>query len=203
MSDPGSLRRYLISALDVEEDERDRSYALSRELVKRCRGLISDLVHGNRINEKELLDKVSELISIPPGSRSASYGFRDDALTEAAEALVLGRVLEGSDLPLPDETGIPPGAFAMGICDAIGELRRVCLNSLLEGDEPRALEIYRRMEELFSIIDGLTYPSGMVPLKRKQDAARAAIDRTQGDIISVLGSSLRKNDGGISDEGKA
>jgi translin len=184
MADPSEIRSRISDSLDREESERERSYRRSRELIKSCRNIISGIVQNEEGDPAALIKEFRDLTQ--EGVRRK--GFVEDSLTEMAEALLLEASLRGGELPLPDEIGLTERAYALGACDAVGELRRIALNRLIEGDTDGAVKIYERMKILFSLVDGLTYPSGMIQLKRKQDQARSSLDRTQGELtIAIAG----------------
>ena len=50
------------------------------------------------------------------------------------------------------------------------------------------------MEQLFDVIINLNYPDGVLPLRRKQDVARALIEKTRGELaFAVSEFSLKEN----------
>lgn len=192
MAGPRTIRDIITRSLDSEEEAREKAYRASRELTKHCRNWISLRVEGKGVDEEELIESASEVLKMIGDDNVRYYQFLEDSLTEYAEALLLSRSLSERELPEPSEIGISERAYALGACDAVGELRRVTLNRLIEGDIDGALSSYDRMRELFSTVEGLTYPSGMIQLKRKQDSARASLDRTQGEISIALNGSRGK-----------
>jgi translin len=177
------LKNAIRGSLDAEDRTREDAYKASRDLIRTCREHISANVEsGGKGDENAIM---AALTTFRESSRG-SFAFSDDALAEAAEAIVLSRSLRGEDLPLPEEIGIPPKAYVLGLCDAVGELRRCILNSLLARDWDRTLELHARMRQLAVIPEGLVYPSGMVNLKKKQDTIRQLLDRTQGELAVTL-----------------
>ena len=186
MAGPRTVREILSLALDDEEETRETAYKASRELIKQCRQFISLCVDGKEVDEGVLARDAEKILSIFSNRDIRSYPFVEDSLTEYAEAVILSRILHSGEIPLPQEIGVNERAYALGVCDAVGELRRVTLNRLIGRDIEGALSSYERMRDLFSVVEGLTYPSGMIQLKRKQDSARSSIDRTQGEISVAL-----------------
>ena len=182
MALPSEIRNSIREKLDNEEEVRERSFRRSRDLIKICRSMISMVVQAEECDPETLLHSYEDLTD-PVTSRT---GFVEDALTELAELLILNGCVNGSELPLPEEMGISHRSYVLGACDAIGELRRIALNRMISDDNEGALEAYEEMRKLHSIVEGLTYPSGMIQLKRKQDSARASIDRTQGELVVAL-----------------
>ena len=117
-------------------------------------------------------------------------------MTEYAEAAILRSILAGEGIPLPEKIGVSERAYILGACDTVGELRRVALNRLLRSDLDDALEIYESMKEIGHMIEGMVYPSGMIPLKKKQDVVHSLLDRTGGELAVALNSGKRNGGGG-------
>jgi translin len=194
MTDIEELRRSLSGTLDQEEEIRETAFKLSRDLIRSCRRVISDLVQGKKIDLKPLIAEKDDLLkAVEP--KKGRFGFVEDALTEYAEAAILESILTGDGIPRPENIGINERAYILGACDTVGELRRVALNRLLSSDLDDALDVYASMKEIGHLIEGMVYPSGMIPLKKKQDVVRSLLDRTGGELAVALNSG-RMNGGG-------
>ncbi len=181
------IRKQISIPLDEEDDLRERTYSLSRELIRECRSAISKMVRSGKGGDLKDPFKVGEkLNSIMDRHYLFRYNFIEDAFTELAEAVILSKTLDGEELPLPAEVNLSPRAYILGTCDAVGELRRVALNNLIAGDVDKARSVYDHMKELSSLIEGFVYPSGMIQLKKKQDMVRGIIDRTGGELSTAL-----------------
>ncbi|MCI4348948.1 MAG: hypothetical protein L3J93_01850 [Thermoplasmata archaeon] len=103
-------------------------------------------------------------------------------MQEAVEAILLARILRGARLPSPRELGVGAEAYLPGLGDLVGEIRRLVLSSLGAGDLAAAR---RRLGEMDSVVRSLLHfeaPRSIVPLKPKQDTARALLERTRGDV---------------------
>ena len=75
----------------------------------------------------------------------------------------------------------------------VGELRRLALDSLIEGDVENAHDFLRKMEAIYDTIIQFDYPSALVSIRRKQDIARSLIEKTRGEIaVASRGSALEK-----------
>ena len=194
MTDIEELRSYLSRALDQEEEVRETAFSLSRGLIRSCRRIISDLVQEKKVDMQRLKKEKDDLLEAA-GPQTGRYGFVEDALTEYAEASILGSILDGKGIPGPDRIGVNERAHILGACDAVGELRRIVLNKLLGSDLNDALELYESMKEIGHLVEGMVYPSGMIPLKKKQDVVRSLLDRTGGELAIAINSG-RMNGGG-------
>jgi len=192
VSDIEKLRSSLIQALDEEEMVREEAYSQCRDLIRSCRRTISDLVNEKEVDLSDLRIEASKVIE-GTGESGKRLLFVEDALAEYCEAEVLFSVLSGEGIRTPTELGISERAFVLGISDVVGELRRVALNRLLRSDLQGAVSIYSKMEEIGQLVEGLVYPSGMIPLKKKQDAIRSILDRTGGELAIAMHSRGRIN----------
>lgn len=187
MARPEDIRGILENALDREEARREAAISGSRALVRDCRRAISSMVQSEGpCDESFLMEAARPILEMAREPSFQEHGILEEPMTELAEAFVLSRTICGADIPLPSEVGLSERAYAMGVCDALGEMRRIVLNRLLRGEQRKALEMFNSMKDIFGTVDGLIYPSGMIPLKRKQDVARGLLERTAGELaVSV------------------
>jgi len=94
--------------------------------------------------------------------------------------------LDVSKLPDPDKLGLPYITYLMGVGDVIGEFRRFCLDALRNQQLSEATRYLDTMEELYEIIINLNYPDKVLPLRRKQDIARALIEKTRSELVFAM-----------------
>jgi translin len=105
-----------------------------------------------------------------------------DALQEAVEACLLDAIVLGRTLPTPPELGVDPEEYLHGLGDLVGEVRRLALEALNAGDHAGAARRLREMEAVYRTLLHFETPRAIVPLKPKQDQARALLERTRGDV---------------------
>lgn len=182
MASMEELRKIISDSLDEEEMAREKAYSLSRDLIRECRGFISSAVNGHDVDEGALLERAEGLIELSSKPVCIRYSFIDDSLAELSEAVILNRTLKGEVLPSPTDMRVNERSYILGACDAIGEMRRVVLNHLLKGSVEEAEGTFERMKDVSYLVEGLSYPSGLIPLKKKQDVVRSLMDRTAGEI---------------------
>jgi translin len=98
------------------------------------------------------------------------------------------------DLPTPKVLKINPLNYALGLADVVGELRRYVLDNIRKSQIDDLNEILESMDEIYTYLFSLDYPSGITQdLRRKIDVARNIIERTRGDVsISLQMNSLRE-----------
>ncbi len=109
-------------------------------------------------------------------------GHVESAFMELSEAVVFSYIIHGKEPPGPDELGATPEAYVLGIADVIGELRREALDSLREGNVVDAERYLEKMDDLFMQIMKFDFPTAIISIRPKQDAARAILERTRSDI---------------------
>jgi translin len=81
-----------------------------------------------------------------------------------------------------EDIGVPPEAYVLGLGDVMGELRRLVLTELKNGNIDGAEKYLQSMETSFEVLMGFNYPDSMLPVRRKQDVARGLIERTRGEV---------------------
>jgi translin len=123
----------------------------------------------------------------------AHAGFLQDAQKEYAEARITEAIVEGTDIPGPDEVGVELAPYLNGMAEAIGEARRHILDLLRTGEVDRSEAILTSMEDLYYLLVSMDYPDAITGnLRRSTDVARSIMEKTRGDLsISLVQRSLR------------
>ena len=178
------------------EEHRESAIRSSRDIIRRSKKIIHSIHEGEDCSEDadKIAEEIRRLVSGLAEEPSVLYsGPAADAMSEYAEAAILGSMLEKGTVPTHTALGITEPSWALGLADSVGELRRVALKCLMSGDIERAINVYRMMEE---VTDGLLMfdvPDAVAPMRRKQDIARGVMERTRSDIaIAVVMSEKRK-----------
>ncbi len=178
-------------AAEIEEslDEADavRELAIkSARVVTRLSGAAVTALHRGKETATLLNDAKSEagrlaglLLEHPELLHS---GLVESAFQELAEAWITTSIVEGDPLPTPRDLGISPTSYLMGLGDAVGELRRLTLESLRAGNVVAAGDYLVHMEAIYDILMRFDYPHALVPIKRKQDIARSLLEKTRGEV---------------------
>jgi translin len=114
-------------------------------------------------------------------------GFLQDAQKEYAEARITDAVVEGAEIPGPDEVGVELAPYLNGMGESIGEGRRAILDLLRIGDVEGSERILAAMEDIYHLLVSIDFPDAMTRnLRRTADAARALMERTRGDLSMTL-----------------
>ncbi|MGA8276365.1 MAG: hypothetical protein WB789_04400 [Thermoplasmata archaeon] len=106
-----------------------------------------------------------------------------DALQEAVEAVLLACAATHTVFPGPSDLGVDPEPYLLGLGDVVGEIRRRVLDRLGRDDLPGAEAELVLMERLTQTLLRFDTTRAIVPLKPKQDTARALLERTRGEVV--------------------
>ena len=105
-----------------------------------------------------------------------------DALQESVEAALLVAVVQRRTLPGPEDLQVEPEPYLLGLGDVVGEIRRLALDRLGHGDVAMADAYVDLMDTLYRALLRFDTTRAIVALKPKQDAARALVERTRGEV---------------------
>jgi len=166
---------------------REKALRSSRDIIINCRKSIQ-LIHRNHMkdankNIKNASVKLTELYSFTKDHPDLYHaGFVENAAQEFVEAHCFYNIMHGKDLPDPDKIQTTYSSYLMGLCDLVGELRRTALDSVRAGKGKKADKYLNMMEEIYDVIIRFDYPSGLIPIKKKQDMVRGMIEKTRGEL---------------------
>ena len=173
----------------INEKDKTRAHALksSRDIIIGCRKAIQslhrDLIEDAKRYIEQASVKLTDLYDVTRGYPDLFHaGFVENAAQEFVEAHCLYNIMLGEELPDPDTIQTTYSSYLMGLCDVVGELRRGALDLILEGEASKANEYLIYMDKIYDAITSLDYPSGLIPLKRKQDVVRSLIEKTRGEL---------------------
>jgi translin len=174
-------------SIDSKDKIREKALHNSREIIIGCRKAIQ-LIHQNSLkkamtNIKQSSVKLQGLYALTKDHPDLYHaGFVENAAQELVEASCLYNVMRGKDLPDPDEIQTTYSSYLLGLCDLVGELRRTALDSIREGKAKKADNYLDMMEDIYDVIIRFDYPSGLIPIKKKQDMVRGLIEKTRGEL---------------------
>ncbi len=182
------IMKQITQELDRKDAAREQIINGSRQIIRLTRQSVA-LIHHNEAKKAELLiqNALKELRELSKASKEYPELYYGGILTpaqqEIAEASILEALVNGQDFPQFEENLISPPAYLLGMADAVGEFRRVCLDNLRGLKLERAKESFSRMEEIYQALVEIDYPSGLTPgLRHKVDAARRLVEETRTDV---------------------
>ena len=182
---------------------RDGVLAHTRTLTRHCANAIRavhrnerDLARDHLRQARTLVEAIRAMANVYPDLYYAGYS--QDALKEYAEASIVDALVSGDQLPTPEELELEYATYLQGLAEAVGELRRRCLDQLLGRDSKEAERLLALMDDIYAILVTMDYPDAITGgLRRLTDVARSIIERTRGDLTlslrqETLEQSLRK-----------
>lgn len=182
--DPSGIIGTLKAGLDRKDRAREEAYARGREIRRTSTRAIREIHKGDFTAAEGLLQEAHR--GVQALGANSTFSFLQEAYQEYAEAAITHALLQRLDLPTPEGLSIPAEAYALGLGDSVGELRRHILGAIRR-EELEAVEYYLDlMDEITHGLMTLDYPSALLPIKRKQDVARVLLERTQGDVTMAL-----------------
>lgn len=178
---------------------RDQALMQARQLTRLSAHTIR-AIHRSEVDQAHTL--LNEARAIVEALKSDLAGFPDlyfagytqDAIKEYAEASTTCALIENEPLPLPEAMGIEIATYINGLAEAIGELRRRCLDILRQGYSEEAERLLGEMDEIYNFLVTMDYPDAVTNgLRRQTDLARGIIERTRADLtISLREQHLQK-----------
>jgi len=192
MNEIEALREIVKEVNEQLEDKdlvRELAMKSSRAIRRISKKVIQD-IHRDKDTEtslKEAQEELNKLKSIIEGHPELHHsGFLRNGYQEYAEAHILLSISEGEKPKTPEGLDITPSSYVLGLADVVGELRRMILDELTEGEIKRAKELHEKMEYVKDMIMNFDYPNAIVPIRNKQDTARTLVEKTRGDIASSV-----------------
>jgi translin len=186
-------------SFDIRTQARDQALSQTRILTRHCAQAIRAIHRDESDLAEEHLREASQLASglkadLKDYPDLYFAGYTQDALKEYAEANLVYSLINSHELPLPEELGIEPATFMQGLAEAVGELRRRCLDQLRQGNPGEAGRALNQMDEIFTELITMDYPDAVTGgLRRLTDIARSILERTRGDLtISLRQEQLEK-----------
>ena len=170
-------------------ERRDRILKESRDVISACSRAIID-VHTGRMKEaeKEHAAAKSLLASLKRTSSGSASRYLVSPEAEYVEASAIIALTQNGEVPSMENLGASPEAYLLGLLDAVGELKRLVLDSILQRKLVRAKKYFGVMEELYSLCSPLAvYDHVVNGARRKIDVARMLVEDTRGLLAEELG----------------
>ena len=171
--------------LRQRELRREDLYQRARRLRRLAQGTMSRL-HAEGSAPADLAEIRRAMAELGDWLRREGRGDEPlalDALQEAVEAVLLGAIVDRSPIPGPSDLGVDPEPYLLGLGDVVGEVRRLALDRLGHDDLAGAEAALALMERLTRTLLKFDTTRAIVPLKPKQDTARALLERTRGEVV--------------------
>ncbi|GAB4470194.1 MAG: haloacid dehalogenase [Anaerolineales bacterium] len=173
-------------------EAREKALSQARKLTRHCANAIRAVHREEREVALQELEKaallVKELRQNQAHFAEIYYeGYTQDALKEYAEAMIVFALTADGSLPSPEQLGLEYATYLKGMAEAVGELRRRCLDSLRLANSQEAERMLSYMDDIFAVLVTMDYPDAITSgLRRLTDIARSLIERTRGDLTISL-----------------
>ncbi|OGO12924.1 MAG: haloacid dehalogenase [Chloroflexi bacterium RBG_16_47_49] len=179
-------------SFEICTSERDRALTQARTLTRHCANAIraihrdeQELARQHLGEARQLVQSLRENLKDLPELFYA--GYTQDALKEFGEAALTYALIDNHDFPSPDDLNLEAATYLQGLAEAVGELRRRCLDMLLKDKPADAERLMGEMDDIYAILVTMDYPDAITGgLRRLTDVARGIIERTRGDLTLSL-----------------
>ncbi|HKT22246.1 MAG TPA: hypothetical protein VJR06_06555 [Nitrososphaerales archaeon] len=181
--------RGMESRFSEQLERRDRVLKDSRDVIAASSRAIID-VHTGRMKEGEKeLAKAKELLrSLKKSSDGSVSRYLVSPEAEVVEASAVISLAKGKSVPSMEGLGASPEAYLLGLLDAVGELKRLVLDSILQRRLAKAKGYFQVMEELYALCSPLAvYDHVVNGARRKIDVARMLVEDTRGLLAEEIG----------------
>jgi translin len=170
-------------------ERRDRVLKDSRDVISASSRAIIDVHTGKLKDGERELAKARELLKgLKKSSDGSTARYLVSPETEVVEATAVISLAKGKTIPSMEELGSSPEAYLLGLLDAIGELKRMVLDSILQRKLAKAKKYFGTMEELYSACSPLAvYDHVVNGARRKIDVARILVEDTRGVLAEEIG----------------
>lgn len=178
--------------LDEKDRVREEALALCREITRNSAFSIRAL-HKGEVEEAENMlheakSKHKNLMTLLGGHPDLRHsGFVFDAEKELVEASVILSVKRGEKLPPFQDLNVLYTAYLNGVGEAMGEVRRMLLDCIRQGELRNCEELLNLMEEVYYFLSSLLYPDAVTGnLRKTVDMIRGVLERSRGDLTLAM-----------------
>lgn len=177
----GSLKE-VEAALSDTMGRRERVLKDSRDVISSCSRAIINIHNGKaKEAEVELAKARKGLAALKKSATGPVAKYLVSPETEFVEASVVSAIVKGKAIPSKKELGSSPEAYLLGLLDAVGELKRLFLDALMDGRVKRARGYFQLMEGIYSACSPLAvYDHVANGTRRKIDVARMLVEDVRG-----------------------
>lgn len=182
---PEATIRHIETHLARREARREQLHDEARALRRQAQGVMIALHEGRseRRGVHSLRTRMRALGRSVRADAAIDAPLARDALQEGVEAILLEAALRNATFPGPAELGVEVEPYLLGLGDVVGELRRLALSDLANDRWASAERWVVTMEHLYQTLMRFDTTRAIVPLKPKQDTARALLERTRGEVV--------------------
>lgn len=173
------------------DDAREAVLSLSRTATRLAGSSILDIHRGDMESALNTLRKVEQTLSKIETLSNDFSEFKSSsgvvvAFQEYVEAMALRTFAQRERIPTISELKTDNRSYVLGLLDAVGEFRRMALNSLRRGEIKKAERLLGAMEGIYDDLQTLEHTSIIPTFRVKMDADRRIIESTRGDVVTEV-----------------
>jgi translin len=210
MNNLDAMAEKIRKSLSDKDEAREKMLPLCRDSIRYSSTAIR-AVHRREFNEAAKLIKSARAVlteaenSIKNCTELGNTGAVKDAQKELAEANITLALVNGREIPSPEDLGIDAAAYLNGLGEAVGEIRRYLLDGMRKGDLSRGEELLTVMDDIYSMLVTIDFPDALTGgLRRTTDMVRGVLEKTRSDLtLAITQKSLEKRLTGVTGAEKA
>jgi translin len=173
------------------DEAREAVLSLSRSATRLAGSSILDIHRGDLDSASDTLHKVEQTLSKIEILSNDFSEFKNSAgvvvaFQEYVEAMTLRSFAQKEHIPTISELKTDNRSYVLGLLDAVGEFRRMALNSLRKGEVKKAEKLLGAMEGIYDDLQTLEHTSIIPTFRVKMDADRRIIESTRGDVVTEV-----------------
>jgi translin len=192
MNNLDAMAEKIRKVLSDKDEAREKMLPLCRDSIRYSSTAIR-AVHRHEFNEAEKLVQSARAVlteaetSIADCPELGSAGAVKDAQKELAEANITLALVNGREIPAPEDLGVDVAAYLNGLGEAVGEIRRYLLDGMRKGDLSRGEELLGIMDDVYSMLVTMDFPDALTGgLRRTTDMVRGVLEKTRSDLTLVI-----------------
>ena len=177
----GSLKD-IEHSLQDQVERREKLLKEGREVIASSSRAIVNIHNGKLAEAEKEISKARRLLGELKKAGAGSVSrYLISPETEFVEASVVHSLVRGKKAPSMAALGASPEAYVLGLLDSVGEMKRLVLDSILNGNVRKAQKHFNTMEELYSLVSPFAvYDHVVNGARRKIDVARMLVEDTRG-----------------------
>ncbi len=178
--------------MEARTAARDRALSITRTLIRHASHAIRAVHRSDNdaaMIELDAAGKLAAELQANLHEFPSVYfaGYTQDALKEFAEASIVYALLNGQEFPTPEDLKLEHSTYLQGLAEAVGEMRRRCLDILRGGHSAEAERLMDLMDEIYGVLVTMDYSDAITGgLRRLTDLVRGIVERTRGDLTISL-----------------
>ena len=178
-------------SLKASNESRESLIKNTRDVVILCSHSIIAAHKGDLKLARQKIKKAEAVLKV--NQKKAKYNFKKYLITpeqEFVEAHSFLAIIENKEIPSLKSLKVSEEAYILGLLDCIGELKRLTLDNIRNGQLKKADKIFAIMENLYQTL----YPFAMYDkivkeARRKLDVNRVLVEETR----AVITEEVRRN----------